>query len=72
MRRYQRRQATRARLAEFKEDLKLWRHHAQVHRIIFSPDGDLYTQEEMQEMYGERLFVNPVGYIVIAQVSQPA
>lgn len=69
MPRYQRRQANRELWTSWKAILEEWTYAAQVWRQIFFPDEDLETQADIVEAYGDRVIVDPFGFIHIARVS---
>ena len=69
MPRHLRRQANRELWTSWKAILKEWTYAAQVWRHIFFPDEDLETQADIVEAYGDRVIVDPFGFIHIARVS---
>jgi hypothetical protein len=67
--RQQRRQAERDFNTEQKRVYKANRLVGQILRQIFFPDCELYNQDQLKEMYGNRLFVTPYMDMCVARVS---
>jgi hypothetical protein len=41
----------------------------QAEKLVDNIESVQYTMDQMKEWYGERLLVNPIGYICVAFVS---